>query len=113
MLVHGNEPLRIFRELGKLGEISVSADVSELPKLGDINPRVCSIRWTIILKGELAEDQVKEVFAWVEDEATISLAPMSGAAAAPAAAPAPAAPAAEKPAPSAPCQLWPMPSTTP
>jgi two-component system chemotaxis sensor kinase CheA len=102
MLVRGNEPLRIFRELGKLGDMSVTADVSDLPRLGDLNPRVCSIRWTITLASEASEAQVKEVFAWVEDECTLELGKIGGgskpvAAAKPAAAEAAAPAAAPKP----------------
>lgn len=75
MLVRGNEPLRIFRELGKLGELSVTADVSGLPRLSELEPRHCGIRWTIVLSGAAEEAAVREVFAWVEDDCELSLTP--------------------------------------
>jgi two-component system chemotaxis sensor kinase CheA len=78
MLVRGNEPLRIFRELGKLGDMTVTADLSDLPGLDQLEPRQCSIKWTIALKGDAAENDVREVFAWVEDECTLQIERMGG-----------------------------------
>ncbi len=101
LLTRGNEPTRILRELSKLGELEVKADVSQVPSLADLDPRQCFIRWNIDLLGDVTRDAVEELFAWVLDECELKVEPLGAPAApAPAASPAPEAAAAE-PAPAA------------
>ncbi len=79
-LVHlfktGNDPVRMIRELDELGELSVKADLNDLPPLEDLDPEECRISWEIELRGDADRDQVNEVFAWVEDDCELDIEPL-------------------------------------
>ncbi len=98
LLRHGNDPLRILRELARLGSCAVRADAMKIPPLADLDAEECKISWNIDVHGEVAEAAVRAVFEWVEGECDLKIESMGGApltaAAAPAAASAPAEPAA-------------------
>lgn len=69
LLQTGNEPLRIFRELETLGELSVDADLSGVPEVGQFNPEELYLKWTLTLKGEgIQEEDIKEVFEWIDGD---------------------------------------------
>ena len=78
MLKRGNEPLRIFRELGKLGELSAHVDTSSIPELGELDPRCCYLRWRLMLSAGVTQETIEELFAWVVDECELSVAPATG-----------------------------------
>ena len=73
IMLTGNDPLRILRELARLGEATIEVDASELPSYPDVDPEQCYLRWTIGLQGEVSENDIREVFAWVEDECELSI----------------------------------------
>lgn len=75
MLKRGNEPLRIFRELGKLGELSARVDTGSVPELGELDPRCCYLRWRLMLNADVTRETIEELFAWVVDECELSVAP--------------------------------------
>ncbi|MDG4812179.1 chemotaxis protein CheA [Hydrogenovibrio sp. 3SP14C1] len=69
LLQTGNEPIRIFRELETLGDISVSVDDSALPDVADLNPEDLHLKWQVTLTGEgIDEEDVKEVFEWIDGD---------------------------------------------
>jgi two-component system chemotaxis sensor kinase CheA len=98
LLRHGNDPLRILRELNMLGSCAVRVDAMKIPPLADLDAEECKMSWNIDLHGEVSEAAVRAVFEWVEGECDLKIESMGGvpstAAAAPAAASAPAEPAA-------------------
>ena len=51
LLRHGNDPLRILRELATLGKLKVSADAGGIPPLTDLDPEVCRLRWNLEVHG--------------------------------------------------------------
>lgn len=89
----GNDPLRILRELGLLGELDVRADTERLPDFDKIDPESSYLGWNISLKGAAPLAQVNELFDWVRDESELDIKPAGGPVAAVAAATAVAAPA--------------------
>ena len=99
MMLTGNDPLRIIRELAELGDIEVNTHLDKLPTLSELEPENCYLSWDITLRGDIAEAVIKDIFLWVEDECKLTLTPIvdeSAQAAAeennPVAAPAAAAP---------------------
>ncbi|MAA76364.1 MAG: chemotaxis protein CheA [Salinisphaeraceae bacterium] len=72
----GNEPLRLLRELASLGELDVQADIDRLPDLEDIDPERCYLSWRLRLEGDVSEAEVRDVFAWVEDECRLTVEPI-------------------------------------
>lgn len=73
IMLTGNDPLRILRELARLGEATIEVDAEALPNYPDVDPEQCYLRWTIGLQGEVSENDIREVFAWVEDECDLSI----------------------------------------
>ncbi|MES0874579.1 chemotaxis protein CheA [Sinimarinibacterium thermocellulolyticum] len=87
LFASGNDPLRILRELQRLGEYRVTCAIERLPALEDCVPETCYLAWDITLRGDCPRDAVAEVFAWVEDECALGIEPLDSA---PAASPTPA-----------------------
>lgn len=69
----GNDPLRMFRELDDLGELSVEANIDSFPPFNKYHAEECYMSWNLTLKGKVDEDQIKEVFEWVEDECDLTI----------------------------------------
>ncbi len=69
LLQTGNEPIRIFRELETLGDLTVKASLENLPDLATFNPEALYIKWDLILSGDsVTEDAIKEVFEWIDGD---------------------------------------------
>lgn len=79
MLRTGNDPLRLLRELGTLGELSVTADVSGLPPFAGMNPEDCYLRWEIRLQGAAPHEAVAEVFDWVDGDCDLDVSAVAAA----------------------------------
>ncbi|VAW98238.1 Signal transduction histidine kinase CheA [hydrothermal vent metagenome] len=88
MLQTGNDPVRIIRELDSLGDISIEVNTEQLPELELIDPELSYLSWTIKMSGDVAEDDIKECFEWVEDECELSIIADKPEATAPASVPA-------------------------
>jgi len=73
----GNDPVRMFRELAELGELTVSAVIDEIPSISDIDPEACYMAWNLTLWGSATEAQVNEVFEWVVDDSELTITPLS------------------------------------
>jgi len=73
MLKNANEPLYILRELRKLGELDLTADVN-LPPLSDLEPDHPYIGWTGMLRTTATRDQVDEVFEFVVGDCELEIA---------------------------------------
>jgi len=73
ILQTGNDPLRLFRELEELGELATEVNVSKLPPFEDYDIEECYLSWELVLKTDVGEDNIKEVFAWVEDDCDLTI----------------------------------------
>jgi two-component system chemotaxis sensor kinase CheA len=98
LLRHGNDPLRILRELATLGSLKVSADAGGIPTLSELDPEVCRLRWTLEVHGNIDRAAVHAVFEWAESECELTIERIGGEPAAQAAPSVAAAPTADAPA---------------
>ena len=73
MMLTGNDPLRIIRELAELGDIEVVTNLDKLPVFDSLMPENCYLSWDITLHGDVAEETIKDIFLWVEDECKLTL----------------------------------------
>ncbi|WP_206485549.1 chemotaxis protein CheA [Thalassotalea sp. G2M2-11] len=64
----GNDPLLLFNALADLGPITVEANCKDLPPITDIDPTELYISWHLTLDSAASEEDIREVFEWVEDE---------------------------------------------
>ncbi len=92
MMQSGNVPYFLLRELSELGEVKLSPDLSKVPEFGTFDPEHIFIRWDIELHSECSQDDIEEIFSWVEDECALTISSSAQQEAQPA--PQPAAPVA-------------------
>ena len=79
ILMGGNEPIRLFRELAQMGELEVIANSSGVPTFDALTADECHLSWQLILKTEEPADQIMEVFDWVLDECKLEVTPLDEA----------------------------------
>jgi two-component system chemotaxis sensor kinase CheA len=72
LLKTGNEPLRMFRELATLGDLTVTADLQGLPDLYDLDPEECHLSWKLELEGNVPVKEIDEIFDWVEEDCDLA-----------------------------------------
>ncbi len=101
LIARGNDPLRLFRELGELAEIRVQIDAQSLPPLTEIAPQDCHLAWVLEVIGRISEQEIRQVFDWAEGDCELLIQrtpaePLEPATAAPSPAPAPHAAAAPR-----------------
>ncbi|CAN1724024.1 Chemotaxis protein CheA [Hyphomicrobium sp. 1Nfss2.1] len=75
-----NEPAVLLRELGRLGEMTVSCDTGAVPALSEIDPEGSYLAWTIELKTTQSEDDVRAVFEFVDGDCDLTITANNGAA---------------------------------
>ena len=77
ILESGNEPVRLLRELSRLGRAKIATDLSRLPGLADIDASLCYLSWHIELEGnDVSAKAVEEIFAWVDTDAVLRIEPV-------------------------------------
>jgi len=78
LLRHGNDPLRILRELATLGKMKVSVDAAGIPPLTDLDPEICRLRWNLEVQGDIDRAAVNAVFEWAESECDLTIERIGG-----------------------------------
>jgi len=75
-----NDPLLLFRELATLGELTVEPVFDEVPPLADFEPYGVYCAWELTLVSEtVTEEQIREVFEFVDGNCDLTVAQASGA----------------------------------
>ncbi len=69
----GNDPMLLFSALTDLGELTVKAVVKELPPLGEMDAQELYLQWQLTLISEASEQDIREIFEWVEDECQLDV----------------------------------------
>jgi two-component system chemotaxis sensor kinase CheA len=73
LFVHGNDPLRMIRELSELGELTVKLDGNALPSLEALDPESCYLAWDLTLDTDAAREVVNGVFDWAEGDCDLKI----------------------------------------
>ena len=73
LLKTGNDPVRMFRELSGLGELTATVDFQGVPGFYDLDPEDCHLSWNLEVVGNFPESEVNEIFDWVEDECDLAI----------------------------------------
>ena len=79
LLRNGSDPLRILRELARLGAVESRVDAKWVPPLAELDPEECRLAWSIELTGDIKEAAIRAVFEWVEADC-VKLEPFGSAA---------------------------------
>lgn len=69
----GNDPLRLIRELARLGSLETQVDVSGLPEWDQFDPEDCYLAWDLELKGSVCREAIDEIFAWVAEDCELTI----------------------------------------
>jgi two-component system, chemotaxis family, sensor kinase CheA len=72
----GNDPVRMFRELESLGDLSIEMNDDDLPAFSDLEPEDSYLKWILTLRGDIAESDVLEIFEWVEGDCDLVITPL-------------------------------------
>ena len=74
ILREGMDPLLVLRELAELGTVEkITADLTNLPALSELQPDNCYLSWTIQITSEREREEIEDVFAFVENGAHITI----------------------------------------
>ena len=73
LLASGNEPLLLLRELKKLGEAVVACNITKLPNFAEVQPEICHLSWEISLQTDKGEEEIREVFEFVDGDCELSI----------------------------------------
>lgn len=74
LLTDGMDPLLLLRNLGKRGELlAVAADLDAVPDLDELDPNRCHISWSVTIRTTETADDLKAVFAFVEDDCAVTV----------------------------------------
>ena len=96
LLRRGANPLLLFRELRKLGDLQITAVTSAIPPLDELDPERCYIAWTLDLTTSADADEIRDVFIFVEDSCELVVEPVLPSSAPDSLPSAPAAPLAKR-----------------
>ncbi len=77
LLKTGNDPVRLFRELNELGELTTSANIQDVPGFYQIDPEECNISWDLKVVGDISGDDIREIFNWVEGDCEMEIEPLA------------------------------------
>ncbi len=91
LFVHGNDPLRMLRELAEIGELTVKTEAGALPTLEALDPTSCYLAWDLTLDTDASREVIDQVFDWAEGDCELTITAEPIPAAAPAATPVSAA----------------------
>ncbi|WP_417361215.1 chemotaxis protein CheA [Gallaecimonas pentaromativorans] len=72
ILASGNDPVRLLRELTELGLVASQCNFGKLYD-DDFDPQLCYLSWTLTGPGDIARQDITEIFDWVEDECDVVL----------------------------------------
>jgi two-component system, chemotaxis family, sensor kinase CheA len=73
LFIHGNDPLRMLRELSELGRLSVDVDPGSLPNLQDLDAEACLLAWELTLETDADEAVLKDIFDWAEGDCELEI----------------------------------------
>ncbi|NQY27637.1 MAG: chemotaxis protein CheA [Piscirickettsiaceae bacterium] len=76
LLQTGNDPVRMFREMESLGDLTVIVNDEKLPSFSDLEPEDSYMSFHITLKGEVPKEDVVEIFEWVDDDCDLTIEPL-------------------------------------
>ncbi|WP_066727385.1 chemotaxis protein CheA [Sphingomonas pituitosa] len=83
-MANGTNPLMLLDELRELGDCTIVARTDRLPPLAELNPVECHIGWDVTLLGDIARDDIDDVFLFVMDDMELTVEAIGGEAEAPA-----------------------------
>ncbi|MEO5345230.1 MAG: chemotaxis protein CheA [Magnetococcus sp. YQC-9] len=69
----GTNPLLLLNELRDLGDCRAVAITDKIPEFEEMDPETCYTGWEIFLTAKIAENAIRDVFIFVEDECELNI----------------------------------------
>ena len=88
LFAHGNDPLRMLRELADLGDLQVTVTTRNVPALCDLDPESCYLSWELTVDTDATREVIDQVFDWAEGDCELQIRDENVGAAAPSTKPA-------------------------
>ncbi|HEY6641033.1 chemotaxis protein CheA [Povalibacter sp.] len=79
LLLHGNDPLRMLRELADVGDLTVSVDASNVPSLQKLDPESCFLTWDLHLTSDVTREVIEQIFDWAEGDCELHIESVAAA----------------------------------
>ena len=73
LFMSGTNPASLLEELCEMGEHHVIMHVKDIPDLPLLNPEECLVWWDIILTTSRSEDEIRDVFIFVEEDSDLTI----------------------------------------
>ena len=73
LLENGTSPLYLIDELDGMGSLTVFADTEGIPIFSQIDPTKCYLAWRMILQTAADENEIRDVFIFVEDDCKLDI----------------------------------------
>lgn len=70
-----NDPLLLFRELSRLGELKLELDSADVPGLAELEPEQAYLSWTGLLRSFQPEQAIWDVFEFVAGDCHLNITP--------------------------------------
>ncbi len=68
-----NDSALVLRELGTLGEAVITVNDEALPTLDEMDPAGAYLGWTVRLPASVAEDDIRDAFAFVDEDCDLEI----------------------------------------
>lgn len=75
---NGSNPLGILAELDQMGTCETTTNLDALPPLVELEPDTCYLSYEIVMNTNKTENEIRDVFAFVEDLSDLSIRVTSG-----------------------------------
>lgn len=75
--LRGNNPLLLIRELHRIGQCIVTYDASACPDWSEFDTDQCYLAWSIEITTASSEEDLKNIFDWVDTECELSFESLS------------------------------------
>ncbi|MGI6036976.1 MAG: chemotaxis protein CheA [Limnochordia bacterium] len=70
----GTDPLMLIKEVAELGQpLGVELLTHGVPTLDELDPHQCYLAWTLLLRTSVDEEQIRDVFIFVEEETQVQI----------------------------------------
>lgn len=73
LFVHGNDPLRMLRELAEIGDLTIDAQSNALPPLESLDPTSCYLSWDLTVETDATREVIDQVFDWAEGDCELKI----------------------------------------
>ncbi len=73
LFAHGNDPLRMLRELADLGDLNVVVSTQNVPALCELDPESCYLSWELTVDTDATREVIDQVFDWAEGDCELQI----------------------------------------